>query len=333
MNDLTEKNVSDKDSLDEIGQLVRIAGERETASKDRVTNAHARVSAHWQTVLENNGKVRQQARLRNFVMAASVLAAVGIGFFVSNQNDSATSARLAAVERVSGEVLVNGQAASETVLIAQDAIIETRSGGLIAFRMPNGHSARLAENSRAVIESNTLINLTSGAVYVDSGPLANGAQVSIATPYGVATDIGTQFQVRVDDGQLTVGVREGMVELVRPGDALLEIDSGQLLEVSADGGTSGRQLAGDDQMWRWVTMVSPPFEIEGVSLEDYLIWYTREVGLGLQWESANSRNLAKSTRLSGTLANLSIDDGLSLVRRIAPFESREADSMLIVEID
>lgn len=333
MNDPTKNTSTGKDDLDEIGKLVRIAGERELASNDRVANAHARVSAHWQTVLDGNSKARQQARFRNLVMAASVVAALGTGFFLFNQPNEVTNSRLVAIERVSGEVFVNGKLASKNELVAQDAVIETSQGGLIAFRLPNGHSARLAENSRAIIESNTQINLSAGAVYMDSGPLATGAQVSIATPYGVATDIGTQFQVRVDDGQLSVAVREGMVELARADEDSLEIDSGQLLEVSANGNTSGRQLASNDQIWHWINRVTPPFEIEGVSLEDYLIWYTREVGLRLQWASTPSQNIAKTTRLSGSITNLSLDDGLDLVRRIAPFESRASDSVLFVEID
>lgn len=332
MNEPTKTTAQDQDGFDEIGQLVRFAGERETASDDRVSNAHARVSSHWQNDIASRKKDRRLNHVRQFAIAASLVAVIGTAYFMLNQQNVPTNARLFAVERISGDVLINGRETSEDALIVNDAMIETGSDGLVALRMPDGQSARLGNNTQAVIASRSQIELTAGVVYVDSGPDAHNTYVSIVTPLGVATDIGTQFQVRVEEEQLRIGVREGIVELSRPDTKPLEVNNGQLFELSVNGESSGRRLASDDQIWSWIAEITPPFEIESVTLEDYLVWYTREAGLGLRWESTVSQTIAKNTRLSGTISGMSLDEGLSLVRHIAPFDSRVSESTLHVEV-
>lgn len=331
MKNTPEATGDDLDDMDDIGQLVRFAGERESVDEERMARARERVGAHWQGVVDERRQKRSLGRIQQLAIAASIVAVIGIT--VALWPAGPGTDQLVAVNRVSGDVMVDDRLVSAGDIFATHSTIETGDDGRIALEFPDGQSVRLDNDTVLTVLASDHIELTAGGVYVDSGPLSDDAQITVATRLGKATDIGTQFQVRLSDDQLLVGVREGLVELSRPDTALLAIDSGNLFEISAGGAETGRRIAGNDPIWGWVTAISPAFDIEGVTLESYLHWYSREAGLDLEWQDSASRDLARRTRLSGTIDGMALDDGLELVRRIAPFESRLSDSRLHVSVE
>jgi hypothetical protein len=259
--------------------------------------------------------------------------ALGIALIVWQSPGGQHSMQLAYVDRVVGDVLIDGQAASSGDPLGTSSVIETMAGGRIAVSLANGQSMRVDNASRLLMDSADQLRLYSGGVYIDSGPAAADAHVAVITSHGVATDVGTQFQVRMERGHLRVAVREGLVELERPGNPVLEIDSGNLVDVSRTGDHSTVPVSGNDSLWSWVTSVSPVFDIEGATLEEYLGWYAREAGLALEWDSPASHHNAAQTRLSGSIRDMSLEEGFQLVRRIAPFDARVASSTLHVRVD
>ena len=332
MNENDEIARTEREGMDEVAELIRFAGERESVNRERMATARARVSEHWTNVVATRRKTERAKRWRLLALAASVFVATGLGLTLWN-GQGAVPQRLVSVERVSGEVRVDGRAVSVGDVFTADATVQSGPDGRIALALVDGQSLRVDIGTHLVLAANDRVELLKGGVYVDSGPETHEAQLSIDTRFGTATDIGTQFQVRVNDGGLSVGVREGLVELKPTGADVLEVDSGRLFVVGADGDAFGHSVSGNDEVWRWVTTISPEFNIEGATLEDYLSWYAREAGLSLQWETAASRIIARQSLLSGSIADMALEDGLAMVRLIAPFESRVANSTLYVTVD
>ena len=325
----------DIENIDNIGKLIRFAGERETVDDARRVQARVRVHAHWRNVTAARARQRTRAlraRFARFAIAASVLVAAGFGFFFWQGDAGNGFAQPISVRQVAGSVLADGNAAAVGDVLLPGVILESGPDGRIAMGLPGGQSVRLDRESLLVLAGGKRLELIRGAVYIDSGPEADDTQIAVETRFGTAIDVGTQYQVRVDDDGLQVGVREGRVELSRPQSDILEIDSGYFFDVAPSGAVRGRQVAGNDPLWRWVATVSPTFSLEGATLEDYLTWYARESGVELRWATPQSRMIARRDVLSGSIEGLSVEDSLQLVQRIAPFEARTVDSVLEVTV-
>ena len=333
MSDINKTTTNGEDVMDDIGKLVRFAGERETVSAERLANARARVGAHWQDVVTSKRRQKVQNRWRQFSIAASLVAAVGITIALWQMRSAPTTEQLVAVDRVAGEVMIDGRAAQNGIVFATNSVIQTGTDGLVAMQFPSGQSVRLDHETRLVVSASDRVELIAGGVYVDSGPAPHSATIAVETRFGVATDVGTQFQVRIDDDQLQIGVREGLVELARPNTASLEIDAGNLYEVWESGEETGRRITGNDPIWSFAALIVPSFDIELATLEEYLRWYAREAGVALVWETDESYDIARRTELRGSINGMTLKQGFNHVRRLAPFESRVTESTLYILVE
>ena len=96
--------------------------------------------------------------------------------------------------------------------------IETAADARVALRLGDGTSVRIDRGSRARLLAPTVIELASGAVYLDTG--RDSTDLEVRTAFGTAHDIGTQFEVRLDLAAVRVRVRSGIVELRRSGESV-----------------------------------------------------------------------------------------------------------------
>lgn len=316
--------------MDDIGCLIRYAGERENVSHERMERARARVGDHWQSVVESNKQSRRRVHWQRFAMAASIVAALSIGLLTLQPGGGGGISGPATVDRVVGSVYVNGARVSEGVRIGAGDVVASESGGRLAIELPAGQSLRLDANSRLVAKADNRFTLERGSVYFDSN-LVNSEPVFIETPFGTATDVGTQFLVSVQRDLLMIGVREGQVMFDRDDAATVNVDFGRMYELTSDGDERRQELSATNPVWAWTSSVAPAFDADGAMLSDYLRWYARQQGLSLAWEDSSTQAYAERTTLSGDiLRGLSLDDGLDVVRRIAPFEYRIERGRLII---
>lgn len=318
--------------MDDIGRLIRHAGARDAVPNERFGRAKRNVQRHWERVVDEHRRGHHRTQLRYFPVAASVVvAAVGLLLF-SYIREVPGPVVMASIDRVLGEVLIDGRAASARDNIAPDALVETRDDSRIALRLAGGQSMRLDTLSRVVMHSANDVGLERGGLYIDTERSQAAAPVIVTTAFGQARDVGTQFQVRLDDDALMVGVREGRVEFARPDRELLSIDSGYVVDLEQDGSDTERETGPDDPIWEWVETVAPDFELDGATLEQYLSWYAGQRGLDLVWSDSGSEQRAKRIRLSGSIAGATLDEGFESVRRISPFEYRLEDDRLWVSL-
>lgn len=318
--------------IDDLGKLIRLTGGREPIVEAQFDAAHARVSAHWQTVVADRQAQRRSGRLRLVAVAAGLVAAVSIAVSVMTYLPGSATA-VASVDHVLGDVFVDGQPVQPGDTIARESVIETGASARIAIELVNGQSLRLDKATRVGMRDLDRIELERGGVYIASAAIGDPSPVYVETSFGVASDIGTRFQVRIDDQKLAVGVRDGIVEVNRKDSAPVSIAGGKQYLLAADGEAREQILDKNSPYWDWADSVRPPFDIHEATLMDYLVWYAREQGVTLRFADERSEQSAHATLLSGSIEGLSVEEGLDVVRRIAPFSSESDLQVMMVGID
>jgi hypothetical protein len=210
--------------------------------------------------------------------------------------------------------------------------LETASGRA-ALRLVEGPSLRLDTGTRIRLVSATEVRLDHGAVYLDSSPASNAGdrQVSVRTPLGVVTDVGTQFEVRLlGEGEaLRVRVREGEVRIAA-GEASLSAAAGAEVSLRAGGSVERRHAAPYGPDWSWVLEAAPPLEIEGLSLQQLLARVARETGWTIEYEDEALAVSAGSVLVHGPAGGLAPDQALEVVLPGAGLRHRVVDGRLVI---
>ena len=123
-----------------------------------------------------------------------------------------------------------------------------------------------------------VLELEEGVLYVDSGSeVAAMPGVSVRTPLGLVHEMGTQFEVAVEQESLRVRVRRGAVSLEAE-DGSWDAAGGMELTLERDGELERRELSIHGPEWDWVQEVAPTFPLEGQTLDEFLAWVSRETG-------------------------------------------------------
>ena len=317
MSDTPEPPLDTRDE-NAMMHLLRASGPREPVPAARTARVRAAVRAEWK------GATSRRARRRRRVVLASTLV-VAVAALVLIVGRSAVVVRravpvaesVATVDRVAGVPRRVTQGASGLVSAAlsrHDVVrtgewIETDALARLGLRFAHGTSVRLDVASRARLLSPRLLELTAGAVYVDSGGGSGGFEVR--TGSATARDIGTQFEVRVLERALRLRVRSGVVEL---SDRRRSVTGRAGTEITLlETGAASRQVAVHGQVWAWTGLVSPPLEIEGVPLDRVLDRMAREEGWTVHYADPGLAREAAGIILHGSVTNLSSHDALDVV--------------------
>ncbi len=187
-------------------------------------------------------------------------------------------------------------------IIPDGSLVRTRAGHRAALLLTGGQSLRLDDDTVVRLDSELSISLDSGAVYISSTD-GSGPGVEVRTALGTATEIGTQFEVRLEHGTLDVRVREGLVSLTR-GAEDYQINHGISFSVDAEGTVTTASITAWDPAWAWTQGIAPAFAIEGRSALAYLDWVSAETGLSVRFADAEVERIAATTLLHGTIEGL-----------------------------
>lgn len=317
-----------------VGQMIGLAGPRHDLTgedADRITAAAREV---WRRDL-------QRRRLGRGVVAALAAAAAVLLFTVGLPLFRATNVpapvQVASIETLTGELFVetDGQWHPAAVgdVLAAGAHVRTSSLGRGALRLddgtPEGASVRLDRATHLTLEAADRLLLAAGNVYVSSSQDTPGPGLAVFTPFGVARDIGTQFQVRLEPSTVRVGVRNGLVLVERDGEEH-RVEAGKELRVDETGDVTQSDLAPHGDSWSWLLELAPPFELEGSSVESYLDWVVSETGWTIRYASAEAAERARRAVLHGRLE--AVDPTTAeLVLLSAGLASRFEEGELVVE--
>ncbi len=240
-----------------------------------------------------------------WLAAAAVLVLAAVGVFQSLREAPADVLPAGAPVHVATLRHVDGEA-PDVVLSAEREPVEiggsVRTGsvvstrGAIALETVNGGSLRLDVGTVVAFHAPDHAELIRGAVYFDSGMhgAAPAGSLTIETPRGNVTHIGTQYAVRLlEGGRMRVRVREGLVELSLQ-EVRSQVQAGTQLIVDADGHTEQLAIAPHDPEWLWITAAAPAPGAELESTQDLLAWICRENGWRLRFDGAGAERRAAS---------------------------------------
>lgn len=297
MNDLKSQSRDD----DLVGELLILAGEPAPVPEEAAQRIKGVVKQHWQQQVS-------QRRRRRFVVlavAASAVLAAGLGRWMIQPTVIQAGQFVASVERTSGtaQLLRNGQWQSLTSgveLLAGDEV--TTGQARLSLGWESGHDVRLNLGTRIRVVEDHQLTLETGQVYVQ-GPGLTGP-LTVNTAVGPVRDIGTQFMVTANAGEVDIKVREGEISLVRASGEVASVTQGFGLTLAlADDDPEAEPvpLREASEEWDWAFEVAPVYDINGRTVDDFVRWLAREKNWQVTYTTRAARRLATSQRLKGRL--------------------------------
>ncbi|MGH8284202.1 MAG: FecR domain-containing protein [Steroidobacteraceae bacterium] len=300
---------------DLVAQLLRAAGRREEPPADAYRQTLDAATIAWRRTVRG----RKRQRFIGWAAAACVVAAVAVGLLIHGIRPNG-AAIVARVERVIGAAEARGARDARWMPVndrspplVQGAFLRTDKSGLAGVLLSGGASLRLAERTEISFDSESRVHLFAGRVYLDNGGSSGSAQrIEIETPAGVASDVGTQFEVQYVDAAYRVRVREGRV-YIRRGAEAIESAAGEEISIDAAGTVTRERIARDHQDWRWVETLSPAPDLEGQPVSTLLAWVARETGRAVKFEPPEIEQKARSTILHGDIGALAPLEALEVM--------------------
>ena len=307
MGNETQRNLdSEADRTDIIGQIIGTAGHREAPPDDDYRQVLAAAETAWRR--KTDSRRRQRWMSTGLVAAAAAIATVAI---LSLQTPQPTPEYPAVIQKVIGTVSVQAQAGDDWTLvtgndqqIGHGSLIRTNGDSFAGLVLDNGLSLRVGQNTTVTIDAVSRISLAIGTVYVDTGFAGEHESfIEIATPIGVARDLGTQFEVHYLADNLRVRVREGIVLVEQEG---MDFESGasEQLDLNHTGRVVMSRIKPDDEAWHWTQLVAPHPQINEQPLTVLLEWVARETGKRVEFDKPQVKTKVSRTILHGSVQNL-----------------------------
>lgn len=313
----------DTRSDDAVAKLINLAGLRPAIPDDIAQRVHERVRQDWQRATRRRRILRWSGA---FALAASVVLAITVALQPSNPPVQT----LGTIARIAGESnsAENGFYVGRSVQLG-DTITTTQSESL-SVALAAGLSLRISSGSSIRFDAPDEFMLTRGQVYADSGQaIYRDHGITIRTPAGSATDIGTQFSVSYEDSKMSVAVREGRVDVSDNKDSYLAI-AGEKLLLQPNEPFVVSPISINDESWDWAVMLAPTFDIDNRSLSDFLKWAARETGRELVFANDEVRMAALGTILSGSVENFSPDEATLSVLSTTQFQYHIDEYQIVI---
>jgi hypothetical protein len=303
-------------------RLLRLAGPRAAAPDERAGRVREAVHAHWQRTLHRRGM-----RRRLLVTSGALAAAAAAVFVIARTGDTTPPAIVggqivAVVERVNGR----GMALAGGDRLRSGDWIQTGPEARLGLRFSDGTAVRLDAASRVRPLSSTAVEVSAGAIYVDTGRDSGGFEVR--TPIATARDVGTQFELRLIDEAVRLRVRTGTVEL-SDGTRLVSGRSGTEIVFSAARAET-KPFPSYGTEWDWTASAAPAWDAEGMVLSAFLDRLTREQGWTLEYADPALARDASDIVLHASVAGLAPADALAVAISTSGLVHRLTNGQLLV---
>lgn len=334
---------------DDVGRLITAAGPRPAVPAADLAAIKSGFRQAWSSETVADKAATRPTRARRWraplALAASLLVAVGgVWWWLGGPPWGAEHGVVANIARIDGSAsLAVSTDARDLALSATDAPLDIVAGselataaggesaGRVALRLAGGTSLRLDSGSRVRLLSAGSLELTAGAVYVDTSTAEVAHGIEIRTSIGIARDIGTQFEVRLveESGAMRVTVRDGAVR-VEHGATSARVERAQVLTLSADGAMVRGVIPTHGAPWDWTLRVAPRFDAQAATVSAYLDWLAGETGWRVVFEDPSLEATARAVRIHGGIAHLDPDQTPDAVVPSLGFSYRLEDGVLTI---
>ncbi len=316
--------------MDAVAQLIRTAGRRAEPPAEAYERTLAAAMAAWDKV-----QARRRRRLLG-TLAASLAIAAGVAFLVMNLPPQPLPS-VARTDRVIGTVEVRTDSSREWISLREElhslpagAQLRTRAGSRAGIVLDGGVSLRLADTTEVMLESSSRLRVIAGRVYLDTGAASvDAGRIEVVTEAGIASDVGTQFEVLYRDPEYRLRVREGRV-LLRRDAGQVDGQAGDQLTIHAGGSIERARIDQDDPDWQWVESVAPAPDIDKQPVTVLLEWVARETGRSIRFATAETERKAGATILHGNIRHLAPLEALSVMLATTDLEFALPDDATIL---
>jgi Fe2+-dicitrate sensor, membrane component len=310
----------------DIRDLLQRAGKREQPDADMMNELRQTTYAAWQQAVKQNRQAKRRRWLTGVALAASVFAVTALVGFQLTRGFGEPSVRVAAVAYQQGAINIisksreanrltalfsrsephsNGENVSNRSVANQplysNDIISTAADGLVRLELADSTVLILAADTALQLQSASRVKLIKGKLYLDSP--GTKASTDITTAWGNIRDIGTQYELSVDESRLQVAVREGQVEISlrdqKPVYAGVVNNLGDVIVIDRSNKITTTKVAANDDYWMWAQSASAGLNLEGLSVYDLLTWAGRVTGKSVTYESTQIKYNAQHTHFSG----------------------------------
>jgi ferric-dicitrate binding protein FerR (iron transport regulator) len=206
--------------------------------------------------------------------------------------------------------------------------LRSGAGGRAALEL-GGLSLRMDEHSTIELLAADRVALRKGALYVDAEPGAAESSLVVETALGTLEHLGTQYESRLEAGDLRVSVREGRVRITAP-TGTLEGAAGEQLTIGADGRLGRGSMPVSGPRWGWVAEIAPPFELEDRRLDEFLRWVGRESGREVIFANPPAAAEAERVILRGSTRGLTPERALDAVLSTTRLDYEQAPGRLVI---
>ena len=309
-----DRDAEKSGDVDTVATLIRAAGRRAEPPMESYERVLGAATATWRA------KVRRRSQWRILVAIAASLLLVISSALLIHDGPQAPQQMLGTTDRVIGTVEMQTNATESWITLRDEkhdvpagSRIRTLKGSRVGLILGNGISVRLADATDIALESGRRLRVLSGRMYLDTGKSDDRGvvqRIEVITPVGVASDLGTQFEVLYRDDMYRLRVREGQVRLRRKSD---EIDSaeGEQLIIDASGTIERARIPAEDPEWQWVEFVAPAPSIDDQPVTVLLAWVSRETGRSVRFDTPEVERRAARTVLHGNIRHLAPLEALS----------------------
>lgn len=329
---MNDKNSPDGAAEGKLTALLAAVGPREVPPAAVMADVRAAVEAEWRATVVRRHRWRQ---FTGWAAAAGV-AVAAIAAWMAGAPQGPGPEPVGTLARVVGDLQQDAgdgrwaPLGTAGAVLNAGARLRTGPAARAALRLDAGVTVRLDTDTLIAFEDGGHATLAAGAVYVDSGAGNGPADFSLETPAGVVRHVGTQYEARLGDQGLRVAIREGRVQVVGPaGD--LRAEAGEQLLLSGALAQRSR-LAPTDPAWAWVSAITPPFDLEGRSVDSFLDWAARETGRSVEYASPSVAAQARSVTLRGTVEGLTPDEAVAAVLSTTSLRPVVGDGSIRVEL-
>jgi ferric-dicitrate binding protein FerR (iron transport regulator) len=304
-----------------LAQLIQKAGRREQPPRADYERVMAAATDALQAKLRRRRRRRVTTWLSVGVAAAAVVGAVLLNVAQRPAHEIARIDRaIGTVDTRSDKTASWAGIDDEHQALVDGEWLRTSPGSRLGLTLAGGISLRLDGSTEILLEAVDRIALSTGKVYVDSGQSpADNARMEIVTPAGIATDVGTQFEVRYAQDELRLRVREGRVNLHGESGELSSVAGDQLV-IDAAGSVTRARIALDDPDWQWAESIAPTPSMDERPVSALLEWVGRETGRVVQYEQPILEMRATTTILHGSIRNLEPLKALDVMLATTDFE-------------
>lgn len=308
-NDTQDKSSAEGD--DTLAAVLRLAGASPEIDREIKRRVYANVKREWNRAKPRPRAVRWAVPL---AMAATVLVAIGL---VDSTSSTPPAIAIGTVSVVRGDADNAGHTVGDTIYASD--VLDTSNQEGMSLVLAQDISLRIDANTLLRVDAASEFTLLSGRIYVDTGDrIYPDRHVTIHTATGTATDVGTQFSVLFEDADMSIAVREGLVN-VKEGNETHSARRGDRVTVRPGAGAQFETVEIHGPEWSWVTALAPEFDIENSSLLEFLRWVERETGMALKIESEDVRVETRRSRLHGSIAGMAPLDALEAVLATTQF--------------